>query len=325
MQKPFLRTIHIMEKKESTKKSLYKHIAVHAASIAVIVFGAMLLSAGFSLFLVPLNVAPGGFGGLAALISHLFWESAGVELPVGLLTLLLNIPLYLIAFKKLGNKHGIYSILGVLLYSLFIDLFAMVYPHLELEQIDSMLSIVYGGVLSGIGLGLIIKMGATTGGSDMLAIIIVSKIKWVSVGTVLLIVDAAVVAMSIFIYDLTSALYAFIAIFLTTVLVDYVVEGTRSAKAYYIITDKAEDISFSIFEVIGRGATLFPAKGMYTRSDKDVLLCIVTRTQIAELKSIVKHTDPFAFMFSTSVKEVIGEGFMAEKPYVPPPGRKKKR
>ena len=285
----------------------------YTVSIILLFAGTFLMALGFSLFLVPIQIAPGGFSGLASLIVFSLKGIGITFVPTGMLTLAMNIPLYLLAIKKLGGRFGLYSVIGVILFTVFIDVVALFEPLLNIDTSDKMLSAVYGGVIMGLGLGLVIRIGGSTGGSDMLSIVISNRFPTVSVGTVIMVVDGLVVALSIFIYGLNSALYAFIAIFLSTVLVDYVLEGTRAAKAYYIISNASEEIAENVLLKINRGVTALKAKGMYTKHDKNVLLCLVTRTQVAELRRIVHAIDPTAFMFSTSVKEVIGEGFVKEE------------
>ncbi len=292
--------------------------ADYAVSIALLALGTFLMAVSFSIFLLPINVVAGGFGGFAALVVRLL-SGAGIDfIPVGMLTLAMNIPLYLFSVRIIGRRFAVLSFAGVVFYSLFIDVAALIYaiPEVsvymqELHQ-SPLLSAIYGGVIAGIGVGTVIRVGGSTGGSDMLAVLIASKRPSASIGAVLLMVDAFVIVMSAFVYEsIISALHALLAIFISTMILDYVVEGTRAAKAYYIISDKSDEIAQQILTRIGRGVTSLKGKGMFTSSEKNVLLCLVTRTQIAELRRITHTTDPKAFMFSTSVKEVIGEGFGA--------------
>ena len=243
----------------------------YTVSIILLFAGTFLMALGFSLFLVPIQIAPGGFSGLASLIVFSLKGIGITFVPTGMLTLAMNIPLYLLAIKKLGGRFGLYSVIGVILFTVFIDVVALFEPLLNIDTSDKMLSAVYGGVIMGLGLGLVIRIGGSTGGSDMLSIVISNRFPTVSVGTVIMVVDGLVVALSIFIYGLNSALYAFIAIFLSTVLVDYVLEGTRAAKAYYIISNASEEIAENVLLKINRGVTALKAKGMYTKHDKNVL------------------------------------------------------
>ncbi len=295
-------------------------------SCALILLGAVMASAGFSLFLVPAHIAPGGFSGFASLVTFKLREAGITFVPTGMLMLAMNVPLYILAIRRLGGRFGAFSVFGVIAFSLLIDIMARIEPGLhQLESIhkDRLLCVLYGGVLSGLGLGLIIRVGGSTGGSDMLSVVITNRFPRVSVGVVIMLVDTFVVALSIFVYgDIAPALYSFICIFLANMLVDYVQDGVRSAKAYYVISDRSDDIAESLMQKVNRGVTALHGTGMYTRKAKNVLVCIVRRAQVAELRRIVQAIDPAAFMFSTSVKEVIGEGFAREKPSAPPKKKK---
>ncbi len=303
--------------------------AEYAVSIILLSVGTFFMAIGFSFFLAPIQIAPGGFSGIAALVVYAFSDANIPMLPVGMLTLLLNVPLYWFSIRRLGKRFAVLSITGVISYAVFIDLTSIlqstpaVYGYLKDIYSEKLLCVLYGGVITGVGLGVVLRAGGSTGGSDMLAIVVNERKPTVSMGSVIMAVNVTVVLMSIFIYDIIPALYALICIILSSFVVDYVLEGIRAAKAYYIISEKSEEISQRILHKVHRGVTALKAQGMYTKHDKNVLMCIVTRTQVAELRRIVRDIDPKAFMFSTSVKEVIGEGFAKTQRESTPPKEKK--
>lgn len=260
--------------------------------------GIFLTAAPFPMFFIPNDIAPGGITGVATLLHAL------IGLPVGMLSLLLNAPLFLISWRRLGRAFAIKSLIGVFGVSLVIDLLP-----LPLVTTDPMLSAVFGGAILGVGLGLVIRGGATTGGTDMAAMLIHERFPVVTVGGVLLALDFIVIAASGLVFNIQSALYALIAIFLSTQVMDRVIEGFGSAKAFFVFSKKTEEISGAVLQQMARGATFLHAKGAFTNTESDVLLCVVTRLQVPQFKSIVQDIDPTAFMMVTDVREALGEGF----------------
>jgi uncharacterized membrane-anchored protein YitT (DUF2179 family) len=264
-----------------------------------IVLGCFIGALGLTMFLVPNRVAAGGVSGLATVIHYLF------KFPVGWTMLVLNIPLFLAGVAFLGKSIGIKTLVGSLLFSVFTEITA----DFPVVTQDLMLSTVYGGIIMGLGLGVVFRVRGSTGGTDLASMILNRFIPSISVGQGILIIDFFVIISSGIAFDWELAMYAWIALFISSKVIDLVQEGFNYAKAVYIISLKAEEISQKILTEMERGVTLLEAKGGFTCHDKYVLLCVITRLEVARLKNIVHETDPQAFVIVHDVHEVLGEGF----------------
>ena len=267
-------------------------------SYSLILVGSLIGGASYPLFLTPSDIAPGGLTGVATIFHYFFgW-------PVGTVSLILNLPLFLISLKHMGKTFFFRSLLAAFLFSLSIDL-------LPLRKVsdDLLLNAVFGGVLLGIGLGLILKGGATTGGTDMIARMIHKRFSFLSVGVLLFLLDCAVILAAAFTMNLNIALYSLICIFVSDRALDQVLTGLGSSKACYIITSHPERMGQRILREMNRGLTGIPAIGEYSGEKKKVLLCVVASRETVQLKNIVKSEDPAAFMFATDTHETLGEGF----------------
>lgn len=265
---------------------------------ALIAAGCVLGGAAYPLFLVPNAIAPGGLTGVATILNYLF------GLPVGVTSMVLNLPLFLIGYKAMGRVFAFRSLVATVLFSVFIDLIRL--PPLT---DDVLLSAVYGGVLLGLGLGLILRGGATTGGSDMIARMVNQRFPGVSVGGFLFLVDFLVILAAAFTMSARAALYALICIFISARVVDLVLAGFGSAKACFIITSRAGAISARILRELERGATLLSGTGAYSGEGRAVLISVVTQREVVPLKRIVRQEDGKAFVFITDTHETLGEGF----------------
>ena len=265
-----------------------------------IIAGLVLCAAAYNCYLIPNNIAPGGFTGIGQLVNSLMhgW------IAVGTVGLILNVPLFALSMRSLGLHFGLRSFLTTVGLSLAID-------HLPFPALtdDLLLAAVFGGVVGGIGFGLILRGNATTGGSDMLGTLIHSKIPVVRVGLAVFVIDGLVVLASAFVFDATAAMYALISTFLMNVVLDQVLEGPSSARSYYIISTKAEEIAQRVMAEMDRGATSWGGKGMYSGENRTVLLCVINRFETMRLRNIVFSIDPKAFVIATNVYEVLGEGF----------------
>jgi len=269
-----------------------------------IILGVVVSSMAYNMFLIPNNVAPGGFTGIGQLVNH------ATGLPVGTVTLLLNIPLFILSARTLGLSFGVRSLFATVGLSLAIDFlpFPSVIPPDATERM--LLASIFGGVMGGAGFGLIIRGGATTGGSDMLAKLLKEHIPSISMGSIMFLVDASVILASAFVFDVVAAMLSLISAFLMSHVIDMLLDGLNSARAYFIISGKNSEISARIMTELERGATALKGRGMYSGSDRDVLLCVINRTEAGRLRSIVAELDPNAFMIATNVHEALGEGFM---------------
>ncbi|HHT36113.1 MAG TPA: YitT family protein [Firmicutes bacterium] len=264
-----------------------------------VLFGVVITAFGLSWFLIPSRIAAGGVSGLSTVAYHLF------NFPVGLTMLALNIPLFIAGIRILGTVYGAKTFVGTVTLSLLVDLFQRWAVPLTS---DPLLSAVYGGVITGVGLGITFRFGGSTGGTDMAAQLI-ARFFPTSVGRALLFVDGFVIALAAFVFGPELALYALLAVFVTTKAIDVVQEGQSYAKAALIITDHTEEVGQMILTKLERGATALFGKGMYTGAEREVLYVIVSRSEIQSLRELVKEIDPNAFVVISDVHEVLGEGF----------------
>lgn len=267
----------------------------------LIAFGTLIMSAGYISFFLPNDIAPGGLTGIATLIRHL------TGLPVGTVTLVMNIPLFLVGFRKMGLSFFLRSLAATVALSLLID-----YLPLPVLTTNPMLASVFGGIAMGAGLGMILKGGATTGGTDLLASLIADRFPGINLAWVLFGVDALVVAASAFIFEPESAMYALIALYLSSVAIDTVQEGVGRAKFFLVVTDHAQVISERIIGELDHSVTQLQGTGMYSGEEKQVLLCVVYRSRVSAMKRIIQDEDPRAFCVVYDVREALGEGFTYE-------------
>lgn len=266
-----------------------------------IFLGTLLGSMSYPLFLVPHHIAPGGVTGIATVLNHVW-----AFLPVGLTSLALNIPLFIFGYKYIGRTFVIRTLVATLTLSLFIDIL-----KLKPATTNPLMAAIIGGALLGLGLAIIFRGGATTGGTDMLARMVHEKFSSISVGTFLFIFDCFVILLAGVLIHIENAMYAGICVFVCSRVVDSVLSGMVASKACYIISTKHDEIAARILKDVQRGATLFPAYGAYSKKEGKVLLCIASRMEIATVKLIVREIDPSAFMFITETKETLGEGFLS--------------
>ncbi|MFU0799397.1 MAG: YitT family protein [Xylanivirga thermophila] len=263
-----------------------------------IVVGSFIVALSLNFFLVPNKIAPGGVSGIAT-ITYYLWK-----FPVGVTMLIINIPLFIFGIKLKGGQFGIRTFIAAVLLSLFTDL-VKVSPLTR----DPILSAIYGGVLMGIGLGMVFRANATTGGTDLFAAIIHSHWPIIGVNWVMFLIDFLVVLVAGIVFGPSEALYALVCLFLTAKVIDMVQEGINSSKAFFVISDHAEEIAGKILKDMDRGATILNGTGAYTRLSKNVILCVISRREVVRLKEIINEMDPNAFVLVTDVREVMGEGF----------------
>lgn len=276
-------------------------IGEHILKYCVIVLGALIFATGFQLFMYPNNIISGGVTGVAMIINKLS------RLPVGVLTIVLNIPLFVLAWKKFGLRFIVDSLVGMLLSSIFVDLLAI--PNI-VATTEPLLASIIGGVLKGLGLGMIYWEGATTGGSDIVAKLVRKRYPYINFGTIVLVLDAVIiVAFAIIFNDWQAAMYSVIGMFVESKLIDLVLYGTDLSYMCYIVSDHGDDISAEITRQLDRGVTIIRGEGGYTHAEKQILMCAVKRTQSVEIRKIAKSVDQDAFMIVTEAKNVFGNGF----------------
>ena len=268
-------------------------------NVLLIAAGLILATLGYRLYLIPNNVAPGGFTGIGQIVNHLV-PAVGV----GLVNLLLNVPLFLVSLRSMGLGFGLRSLLSSVALSLMLD-----YLPVPAMTDDVLLSAVFGGVLCGAGFGLVLRGHATTGGSDMLAALVHRHVPALKVSVCLFAVDATVVIASGFVFDASAAMYALISVFVMNVVMDQVLEGPGLARSHIIITNHGDEMAERILKELDRGVTAIEARGMYSGEGRTMLLCVVSRLEAVRLRSIVYSVDPRAFVIVQNVHEALGEGF----------------
>lgn len=296
--------------------SKFRKILVILKTYLIITFGAGITAVAINIFLVPYKIAPGGLSGLATV---LYYMSNGF-LPVGATMLVINIPLFLLGFKYIGKKFFLRTLYGTVILSVIIDSTESYMSEVAKKLLvndttagsapDILLYSIIGGFISGIGLGLVLKMDGTTGGTELAARLLKKPFKTLTIGQLLLLIDAAIILFAIIVFNsLLIGLYSLVSLFITTKVIDALVAGLDTSRAVLIISEKQEEISKRILIELDRGVTELKGRGAYSGKDKNVILCVVPRTQIQQLKEIVMEIDKDSFMILADVTEVLGEGF----------------
>ncbi|MBR5617747.1 MAG: YitT family protein [Oscillospiraceae bacterium] len=269
--------------------------------IAKIILGCALFSVGFAFFLEPNNVNAGGITGLAMIVVHLLGFGT-----VGLLTLLINLPLFIVSGIKIGKKFFVGSLVGLTLSSVMLDMLALL-PH---PQIEPLVAALYGGLICGVGLGVVFAAGASTGGSDIVVRLLKLKYENVPIGTISIIFDAVVVVLTgLVFWDISKALYSGVTVFVCGQVIDAVVYRFDYSKVALIITKEHEKIAQQIGLRLDRGATYLNGQGSYSQKEMKIVLSVVKKQQVAELKRLVMEIDPDAFVVVQEAHQVLGEGF----------------
>ena len=268
---------------------------------AKIVIGAAFYAAGFQFFLYPNAITTGGLTGVAMIINYL------TGLPVGVLTIVMNIPLFIYSWKKFGLQFIIASLVGTVLSSVFVDVFAM--TGIEVMH-EPLLGAIYGGIIKGFGLGVVYHTGATTGGVDIPAKFLRRKYQHINFSTFILAMDVVIItAFAVIFKRYDSAMYAIICMFIASKVIDLVLYGAINSKVCYIITDKSDEIKDGLVNRLHRGVTFLHGKGAWSGEEKDVILCVIRQNQIVELKHLVRELDDRAFVIVSDSREVFGNGF----------------
>lgn len=277
--------------------SMYRKFGWLAATIA----GSAVFALGFSLFLEPNEINTGGISGLAMIAVHLLHNGS-----VGTMSVLLNLPLFILGGVKIGKRFFAGSLIGMVLSSLLIDFFDLC----SFPRQDILVSAIYGGVLCGLGLGIVFASGTSTGGSDILIRLL--KLRWrnVPIGTINMCFDAGVVVLTGIVFgDVSKALYSGVVVFITGQIMDLVIYRFDYSKLALIVSDRPERIAEQISRVLDRGATYLYGEGSYSHSKKKIVLTVVKKRQLAELKELVMQEDPGAFVIVQEAHQVLGEGF----------------
>ena len=264
------------------------------------ILGAAIMAFGVSSFLLPNQLSSGGFSGIATITYYL------LNIPMGLMIMILNVPLFIFAGYKIGKDFFIKSLIGTASLSIFIDIFDK-YPAVTT---DRFLACIYGGAIIGIGTAVILRVGASTGGTELIANIIKIYNPYISMSSYLTAIDIVIIALNvIFFKHIEIGLYSAIAIYLYGQMIDIIFEGVYYTKLMFIISDKNEEIAKEITQEVKRGVTGLYGKGMFKEQDKLVLICAVSRGDISKIKDIAKKIDERSFIIIANAREVLGKGF----------------
>ena len=282
--------------------------------ILAIIFGAGIFSFGIYFLVIPFHFYEGGATGITLITYYLF------KIPVSIMNLLINIPLFVLAWKLLGKKSLYLSLLGTFSVSAWMAIFEAMplshrYHHFIFEAFkgDILLACIASGVVLGLGLGIIFNAGGTTGGTDILARIF-NKYTSLSMGKLMLIVDAIVLITVVVVFqDVRTAMYTLFFILIDTLVIDLIGEGGFAGKGFLIVTSKPEEIAQKVSDDLGRGITFIRGMGYYSRKDLDIVYCVVSRNEMKQMKDIINQIDPFAFITISEAHEILGEGFTLDK------------
>lgn len=250
----------------------------------------------------PIGLVTGGFTGIAIITKSLTHG----KVPLWLTNMVLNVPLFLVAIKIKGKRFVARTAIATILLSLWL----YIIPAWNFANGDYVLSAIFGGVLAGVGIGMVLLARSTTGGTDMLAALIQHKLRHYTIMQIICVVDGIIVAAGIYAFGIRAAMYAIVAIFITSKVSDALMEGIKYSKAVFIISDRYREISDAIMTQMDRGVTGLNAQGMYSKDAKCMLYCVVSKKEIVVLKDIVLNIDRNAFVIVTDAREVVGEGFL---------------
>jgi uncharacterized membrane-anchored protein YitT (DUF2179 family) len=277
-------------------------------SYSQLICGCFILALGYAFFMTPYKIIPGGIYGISIVLHHKF------GFPVGMAALCFNLPLTLLGLKLLGPRFGVKTFVGFIITALFTDGLIHFIGNDPLRLHDEiLLASIFGGVIMGIGVGLIFKAKASSGGSDVIASVL-SKYTKTPLGTQLMIVDSCIVLIGFLVfYDWKIPLYSWLTIFLMGKVIDLVLKGFSDDKALYIISEKSDKIKDMIIKDLKRGGTILSGKGMYSGVEKEVLFIVLNRRFIPSLQTAIFNIDPTAFITIVDAYEIIGEGFKSLK------------
>lgn len=278
------------------KQLLKKKLLLAWVGITV---GSLIIALALDIFLVPNRIAAGGVTGLATIFFYVF------RIPISWTIMILNVILLLLCYRELGLRLVIRSLYGAAVTAVLVDFLQYRVP---LPTHDLLLASIFGGIVSGLGTGIVLRSGGTTGGTDLVARLI-NKFLPITLGQALLGADSMVIIMAGIFFNAGLALYALLGLLATSQVIDLVQEGLSFAKAAFIITSHSEEVAQAIFQELGRGVTSLAGTGMYTGEQRPVLVSVVAKTEESRLKDVIYGVDSQAFVFFTDAREVMGEGF----------------
>lgn len=278
----------------------WKNVKNILIEIIETIVGAFIMAVATSLFLLPNQLSSGGFAGIATILYYF------LKIPMGISILAFNIPLFLFSGYKLGKSFFIKSIIGTITFSLSIDILDKLTPLTQ----DRFLACIYGGIIIGLGTAIILKANSSTGGSDLISLLVKKYNSDIRTSNVIIIVDTIIVGLNVlFFREIEIGLYSAIAIYLMGKMIDIIFEGIYFTKLVIIISNKSQEISEEIGDKVGKGTTGLFGKGMYTNEHKTILMCAASRGDVARVKQIAKKIDPKSFIIIANAREVVGLGF----------------
>lgn len=278
-----------------------KRLGSYSLDILFYIVGCVIYSAAVCLFIAPNQITPGGITGIATVVNYL------TDIPSGFTVLILNVPIIILGFVKLGGSLIVKSAVATAILSFTLEMGERFVPPVE---VDKILACVFGGILMGLGLSLVMLRGATTGGVDIIAKVINHRFRHLTVGRLMLLLDAAAVIFAMAVYkNIESGLYSVIAIYVSSAVMDTVLYGEDKGKVIYVISAKAKDICDSINKRVKRGVTRLAVKGGYTGNDMEMLMCTVRVHEVSSILKIINGYDKSAFVIVCDAGEILGEGF----------------
>ena len=287
---------------QSLKKLIKKGVKINLVDVSVITLGSLLTASGINLFLAPNKIAAGGVSGIAIILHYL------VKVPIGATMLVINVILFIMAFLILGRSFGLKSIYATVILSVFVDGLAQIIPNSWAVQ-DLLLAVLFGDFLTGIGIAMVLSRDASTGGTDIIAMIL-TKFTGIDVGKTLLFVDFLVTLFATISFGKIIGMYSLLAVIVNTTTIDYVLEGISTSFKVIVITMKGKKIAERTIKELNRGVTILEATGAYTGEKRDMLWIVLKRPrEMIKLRNIIKEEDPTAFMTVSHVREVLGKGF----------------
>ena len=275
-----------------------------ALDLLFTVFGTALVGFALAMFTIPNDIAPGGVSGLATALASV------TPIRVSVWTLMMNVPLLIAAWRRLGPRAIFFTLISTLLLSSFIEIGTR---YLPLYTSDALVASLMGGVVTGLGMGLLFIRGVSTGGTDLLALILKKLLPNLPTGTLLMFVDITVVVIATVIFrDFDVAIYSAITIYVCSKVIDTLTQGVDYAKVIYTVTSRGEEIAAALNEHTDRGSTIIPAFGGYTGEGKQIVMTVTRRSVVAQTLRVIRQTDPKSFTFVMDSTEVHGEGFKVD-------------
>ena len=273
-----------------------------AKNALLILLGCVITGLAYALFLIPHHFVPGGVSGIAIILNYF------AALPVGALIIVLNVPVFLLGLKTMGKKYVLNSLAGMVVSSVFIDLFNRVLK-LPSATDNPVLASIYGGVMLGVGLGIVFRGRASTGGSDIIGMIL-SKYTGMSLGYGIMVTDFVIISASGFaLHSLEAPLYGYLVLFLSTKVIDMILEGWNYSKLVIITSTRTDEIADYILRGLDRSGTALRSRSLYLNREGEIILTVIHRKQLADLRNFIKKTDPEAFVIINDTYDVLGRGF----------------